>query len=168
MGELVPALGHPFGRGQSVSFGIVSRKGAPLEVAAPGFDFIQSDAAVTPGHSGGPRVNGQVVGINSRFARGSRIGSAIPVNLLTALLPQPVGKARSSGAGSGRHRRDHRRGRAQARPQGGAGGRIRNVMAGQPADVVLSVEGPAVGGPRGLQRITSTPVTARAPARMFC
>src|SRR5881628_2758439 len=46
VGELVLALGNPFGLEQSVSFGIVSRKGAPLTVAAPGFDFIQTDAAI--------------------------------------------------------------------------------------------------------------------------
>src|SRR5262245_57029077 len=64
VGEFVLALGHPFGLEQTVSFGIVSRKGAPLLVAAPGFDFIQTDAAVNPGNSGGPLVNmaGEVVG----------------------------------------------------------------------------------------------------------
>ncbi len=56
VGELVPALGPPSGSGRA-SFGVVSRKGAPLEVAAPGFGFIQSDAAVNPGHSVGPLVN---------------------------------------------------------------------------------------------------------------
>src|SRR2546428_249109 len=54
VGEFVLALGHPFGLEQSASFGIVSRKGAPLTIAAPGFDFIQTDAAIKPGHSGGP------------------------------------------------------------------------------------------------------------------
>ena len=48
VGEFVLALGHPFGLEQTVSFGIVSRKGAPLQVAAPGFDFIQTDAAREP------------------------------------------------------------------------------------------------------------------------
>src|SRR5205807_214621 len=61
VGELVLALGHPFGLEQTVSFGIVSRKGAPLSVAAPGFDFIQTDAAINPGNSGGPRANDVVV-----------------------------------------------------------------------------------------------------------
>ena len=64
VGEFVLALGNPFGLEQSVSFGIVSRKGAPLTVAAPGFDFIQTDAAINPGNSGGPLVNvaGEVIG----------------------------------------------------------------------------------------------------------
>src|SRR5262249_32442148 len=64
VGEFVMALGHPFGLEQTVSFGIVSRKGAPLQSPSPGFDFIQTDAAVNPGNSGGPLVNmaGQVGG----------------------------------------------------------------------------------------------------------
>src|SRR3989442_39699 len=71
VGEFVLALGNPFGLEQSVSFGIVSRKGAPLTVAAPGFDFIQTDAAINPGNSGGPLVNvaGEVVGVNSLAPR---------------------------------------------------------------------------------------------------
>src|SRR5213079_1360933 len=90
VGEFVLALGHPFGLEQSVSFGIVSRKGAPLVVAAPGFDFIQTDAAINPGNSGGPLVNmaGEVIGVNSMAARNGTIGFAIPINLVKGLLPQ--------------------------------------------------------------------------------
>src|SRR5262247_2126819 len=96
IGEFVLALGQPFGLEQSVSFGIVSRKGAPLLVAAPGFDFIQTDATVNPGNSGGPLVNmaGEVVGINSMAARNGTIGFAIPINLVKGLLPQLVEKGR--------------------------------------------------------------------------
>ncbi|HXL45597.1 MAG TPA: trypsin-like peptidase domain-containing protein, partial [Candidatus Binatia bacterium] len=78
VGEFVLALGNPFGLEQSVSFGIVSRKGAPLTVAAPGFDFIQTDAAINPGNSGGPLVNvaGEVIGVNTMAARNGSIGFA--------------------------------------------------------------------------------------------
>ena len=95
VGEFVLALGHPFGLEQTVSFGIVSRKGAALQSAAPGFDFVQTDAAVNPGNSGGPLVNmaGEVVGVNSMAARNGSIGFAIPVNLVKALLPQLAGRA---------------------------------------------------------------------------
>jgi S1-C subfamily serine protease len=84
VGEFVLALGHPFGLEQTVSFGIVSRKGTPLTSAAAGFDFIQTDAAINPGNSGGPLVNmaGEVVGINSMAARNGSIGFAIPSNLV--------------------------------------------------------------------------------------
>src|SRR5262252_2375290 len=96
VGELVLALGNPFGLEQSVSFGIVSRKGAPLTVAAPGFDFIQTDAAINPGNSGGPLVNmaGQVIGVNSMAARNGSIGFAIPINLVKGLLPQLASKGK--------------------------------------------------------------------------
>src|SRR5256712_2235044 len=99
VGEFVLALGHPFGLEQSVSFGIVSRKGAPLTIAAPGFDFIQTDAAINPGNSGGPLVNmaGEVVGVNSMAARTISIGFAIPSNLVKQLLPQLAAKGRVEG-----------------------------------------------------------------------
>ena len=90
VGEFVLALGHPFGLEQSVSFGIVSRKDAPLTVASPGFDYIQTDAAINPGNSGGPLVNmaGEVVGVNSMAARNGSIGFAIPSSLVKMLVPQ--------------------------------------------------------------------------------
>ena len=96
VGEFVLALGHPFGLEQSVSFGIVSRKGAPLTVAAPGFDFIQTDAAINPGNSGGPLVNmaGQVIGVNSMAARNGSIGFAISSNLVKLLVPQLASKGK--------------------------------------------------------------------------
>src|SRR5207247_2897357 len=86
----------PFGLEQSVSLGIVSRKGAPLTIAAPGFDFIQTDAAINPGNSGGPLVNmaGEVVGVNSMAARNGSIGFAIPSNLVQQLVPQLAAKGR--------------------------------------------------------------------------
>ena len=84
------------GSSRPVSFGIVSRKGAPLTVAAPGFDFIQTDAAINPGNSGGPLVNmaGEVVGMNSMAARNGSIGFAIPSNLVKMLVPQLATKGR--------------------------------------------------------------------------
>ena len=170
VGEFVLALGHPFGLEQTVSFGIVSRKGAPLQVAAPGFDFIQTDAAVNPGNSGGPLVNmaGEVVGINSMAARNGTIGFAIPVNLVKALLPQLVEKGRIEwgwlGVGIAEISDEDVAKYGLTEPRGVL---IRNVVAGQPADqggvkaddVVLSVDGAPVEGPRDLQRIiSSTPV----------
>src|ERR1051325_4771003 len=96
VGEFVLALGHPFGLEQTVSFGIVSRKGTPLSTAAAGFDFIQTDAAINPGNSGGPLVNmaGEVVGVNSMAARNGSIGFAIPSNLIKVLVPQLASKGK--------------------------------------------------------------------------
>jgi serine protease Do len=170
VGEFVLALGHPFGLEQTVSFGIVSRKGAPIQVAAPGFEFIQTDAAVNPGNSGGPLVNmaGEVVGVNSMAAVNGTIGFAIPVNLVKALLPQLAEKGKVEWGWLGvsiaevPDEEAVKFGLKEAK-----GVLIRQVVAGQPADqggirandVVVSVDGTAVEGPRDLQRIiSSTPV----------
>src|SRR5215475_5258151 len=170
VGEFVLALGSPFGLEHSVAFGIVSRKGAPLMVATPGFDFIQTDAAVNPGNSGGPLVNmaGEVVGINSMAARNGSIGFAIPVNLVKGLLPQLAEKGKvewgwlgvSIGEVSDEDQIKYNLKEAR-------GVLIRQVVAGQPADrggvkandVVLAVNGDPIEEPRDLQRIiASTPV----------
>ena len=170
VGEFVLALGHPFGLEQTVSFGIVSRKGAPIQVAAPGFEFIQTDAAVNPGNSGGPLVNmaGEVVGVNSMAAVNGSIGFAIPVNLVKALLPQLAEKGKVEWGWLGvtiAEVPDEEAARVGLKEPKGV--LIRQVAAGQPADqggikandVVVSVDGASVEGPRDLQRIiSSTPV----------
>ena len=170
VGEFVLALGHPFGLEQTVSFGIVSRKGAPLEVAAPGFDFIQTDAAVNPGNSGGPLISmsGEVMGVNSMAARNGSIGFAIPINLVKGLLPQLVEKGRVEwgwlGVTIAEIGEDEAPKYGLAEPRGVL---IRNVVVGQPADkggvkandVIIGVDGASLEGPRDLQRIISaTPV----------
>jgi len=170
VGEFVLALGHPFGLEQTVSFGIVSRKGAPIQVAAPGFEFIQTDAAVNPGNSGGPLVNmaGEVVGVNSMAAINGTIGFAIPVNLVKALLPQLAEKGKVEWGWLGvsiAEVPDEEAAKFGLKEAKGV--LIRQVVAGQPADqggikandVVVSVDGSPVEGPRDLQRIiSSTPV----------
>ncbi len=85
VGEWVIAVGNPYGFDRSVSFGIVSGKGRVLNVPSltPLLnDFIQTDAAIAPGSSGGPLVNlrGQVIGINSR-GLGRSQGFTIPINI---------------------------------------------------------------------------------------
>jgi len=170
VGEFVLALGHPFGLEQTVSFGIVSRKGAPLMVAAPGFDFIQTDAAVNPGNSGGPLVNmaGEVVGVNSMAARNGSIGFAIPVNLIKGLLPQLAEKGKVEWGWLGvsiAEVGDEDLAKYNLKEPRGV--LIRQVVAGQPADqagmkandVIMAVDGAPVEEPRDLQRIiASTPV----------
>jgi len=93
VGEWVMAVGNPFGLDNSVTSGIVSAKGRHIG-AGPYDDFIQTDAAVNPGSSGGPLVNlrGEVVGINaaivSQTGANIGIGFAIPINLIKEILPQ--------------------------------------------------------------------------------
>lgn len=86
VGEWVIAVGNPYGFDRTVSFGIVSGKGRVLPnlpVETPLInDFIQTDAAIDPGSSGGPLVNlkGEVIGINS-IGFGRAQGFTIPINM---------------------------------------------------------------------------------------
>ena len=173
VGEFVLALGHPFGLEQTVSFGIVSRKGANLTVAAPGFDFIQTDAAIHPGNSGGPLVNmaGQVVGVNSMAARNGSIGFAIPSNMVKQLVPQLVDKGKVEWGWLGvsiTEIGDDDVGRLKLREAKGV--LVRGVMPGEPADqggvraddVIIALNGAPMDAPRDLQRVVSTtPVGTR-------
>jgi len=167
VGEFVMAIGHPFGLEQSVSFGIVSRKGSPLTVAAPGFDFIQTDAAINPGNSGGPLVNmaGQVVGVNSMAARNGSIGFAIPASLVKLLVPQLATKGKVEWGWLGVSIAEigdddvDRLKLAEAK-----GVLVRGVMPGEPADrgglkpddVLIALDGTPLDAPRDLQRVVST------------
>src|SRR5207248_737161 len=166
VGEFVMALGHPFGLEQSVSFGIVSRKGSPLAIAAPGFDFIQTDAAINPGNSGGPLVNmaGEVVGVNSMAARNGSIGFAIPANLIKMVVPQLAAKGLVEWGWLGvsiAEITDDDLGRLKLTEAKGV--LIRGVMAGEPAekgglkpnDVLMSIDGTPLDTPRDLQRVVA-------------
>jgi serine protease Do len=99
VGDVVLAIGNPFGVGQSVSRGIVSAlsRGG---IAGPFEDFIQTDAAINPGNSGGALLDtdGRVVGINSAIITGSGsfagVGFAIPINLVRTIAEQLVNTGR--------------------------------------------------------------------------
>src|SRR5207237_322742 len=70
VGDVVLAVGNPLGIGQTVTSGIISAKGRTTELGDGGFeDFIQTDAAINQGNSGGALVNtrGELVGINSQI-----------------------------------------------------------------------------------------------------
>jgi serine protease Do len=173
VGEFVLALGHPFGLEHSVSFGIVSRRGSPLTVAAPGFDFIQTDAAINPGNSGGPLVNmaGEVIGINSMAARNGSIGFAIPSNLAKMLVPQLVANGKVEWGWLGVSITEVSEDDLERLKLSEAKGvLIRSVVPGEPADqggvkandVIVAVDGNRLDGPRDLQRVVSaTPVGKR-------
>lgn len=95
VGDLVLAIGNPFGVGQTVSSGIVSGLArSALQVADGRGYFIQTDAAINPGNSGGALVDmqGRLVGINTAILTqggGSNgIGFAIPANLVQSIVAQ--------------------------------------------------------------------------------
>jgi serine protease Do len=89
VGDWVMAIGNPFGLSSSVSVGILSAKERDIQ-AGPYDDFLQTDAAISPGNSGGPLFNlsGEVIGINTAIVGGGAgIGFAVPSNLVKALVP---------------------------------------------------------------------------------
>jgi len=103
VGDVVLALGNPMGIGQTVTSGIVSAKGRATGLSDGSFeDFLQTDAAINRGNSGGALVNtnGELIGINSQILSPSGgnigIGFAIPSNMAKAVMDQlmKTGKVR--------------------------------------------------------------------------
>jgi serine protease Do len=92
VGEMVLAIGNPFGLSQTVTSGIVSAKGRADVGIADYEDFIQTDAAINPGNSGGALVNsrGELVGINTAIFSTSGgyqgVGFAIPSNMVKSVM----------------------------------------------------------------------------------
>ncbi|MEO8959617.1 MAG: trypsin-like peptidase domain-containing protein [Rudaea sp.] len=99
VGDVVLAIGNPFGLSRTVTMGIVSATGRQLNLSTYE-DFIQTDAAINQGNSGGALVNayGELVGINSDIYSPSGgnigIGFAIPVTTAKAVLDQIVAHGR--------------------------------------------------------------------------
>jgi len=90
MGEWVCAIGNPLGYEHTVTVGVVSYLGRKLFDASLD-NYIQTDAAINFGNSGGPLINarGEVIGINAAISsRASSIGFAVPINGASAILPQ--------------------------------------------------------------------------------
>ncbi|HUR43359.1 MAG TPA: trypsin-like peptidase domain-containing protein, partial [Aestuariivirga sp.] len=93
IGEWVMAIGNPFGLGGSVSLGIVSARNRDIN-AGPYDDYIQTDAAINKGNSGGPLFNlkGEVVGINTAIFSPSGgsvgIGFSVPANTAKGVVSQ--------------------------------------------------------------------------------
>ncbi len=102
VGDIVLAIGNPFGVGQSVTMGIVSalgRNGGNIGMDDQGYtiqDFIQTDAAINPGNSGGALVDaeGRLIGINTMIKSSSEgnegIGFAVPINLARSVTDRLI------------------------------------------------------------------------------
>ena len=93
VGDWVLAIGNPFGLGGTVTAGIVSARGRDIR-QGPYDDFIQTDAAINRGNSGGPLFNmdGEVIGINTAIFSPSGgsigIGFSIPSNMAKTVVAQ--------------------------------------------------------------------------------
>ena len=84
-GEVVVAIGHPFGLNYTATQGVISK----VDRIREGVKYIQIDAAINPGNSGGPLVNkqGEIIGVNSFIIRGGdNLGFALPVSYLREAL----------------------------------------------------------------------------------
>ena len=94
VGDIVLAIGNPFGVGQTVTMGIISATGRGNLGIEDYEDFIQTDAAINPGNSGGALINasGQLIGINtailSRAGGNQGVGFAVPANLARTVMNQ--------------------------------------------------------------------------------
>jgi Do/DeqQ family serine protease len=164
VGDLVLAIGNPFGVGQTVSSGIVSalaRSG--IAVGSGRGYFIQTDAAINPGNSGGALVDlaGRLVGINSailtRSGGSQGIGFAIPANLVAQVVAQAeAGETRFRRPWLGVSGQSVDAGLAEAFEMGLPQGVVITELHPQspllaaglrPGDAILTVEGEPVNSP---------------------
>ena len=100
VGEIVLAIGAPFGLDSTVTLGIVSAKGRTNLNLVDYENFIQTDAAINPGNSGGALVNldGEVVGINtaivSRSGSNAGVGFTIPINMAKTIMASLIAEGK--------------------------------------------------------------------------
>jgi serine protease Do len=165
-GDLVLAIGSPFGLELTVTMGIISATGRAGVGITDFEDFLQTDAAINPGNSGGPLVNmkGQVIGINSAIATRSGgsagVGFAVPSNLAAEVMKRLRDKGVVTRGWIGVSIAPLTRDKADALKLKSADGvLVRSVFDGGPAakgglkadDVVLEINGKAVKVPYDLQ-----------------
>ena len=166
VGDLVFAIGDPFGIGETATTGIVSATGRGLGGAIEHYeDFIQTDAAINPGNSGGALIDlrGNLIGINTAILSGGGgnegIGFAIPVNMARNVMEQIVehGKVTRGYLGVTIQPVNPDMAKAFGLSQGG-GALIGDVTPSGPAakaglqrgDIVLQLNGTSVTGPDDL------------------
>ncbi len=167
IGDIVLAIGNPWGVGQAVTLGIVSATGRDRLGLSTFEDFIQHDAAINPGSSGGALVNprGELVGINtaifSRSGGSHGIGFAIPVDLVHEVFRQLREHGRVIRGWLGVRARDLPPEEAPARTPGLL---IEGVFADGPAeqaglrmgDVLLSIDGTELPDVESLLQATTS------------
>jgi len=180
VGDWVLAVGSPFGLEQTVTAGIISTKERQTDPGASFRRFIQTDAAINRGNSGGPLVNmrGEVIGINSQIATSTGdyngIGFALPSNIASSVFKQlmTAGKVRRGylGVFLDSVRPEFARVYEMGKP---AGAIIKDVADAQgPAakagiqtnDIIVEYNGQEVGNAQDLiNKVASTPVGQTVP-----
>jgi serine protease Do len=168
VGDWVMAIGNPFGLGGSVSVGIISARARSLQ--GPYDDFLQTDAAINKGNSGGPMFNmdGEVIGINTAIYSPSGgsvgIGFAIPSNLASSVVDQlrEFGRTKRGWLGVRIQTVDEDLAKTLAldKPRGAL---VADITPGGPAekadikprDVILSFDGKEITEMRKLSRVVA-------------
>ena len=166
VGDVVLAIGNPYGFGQTVTQGIVSATGRNYLGLNTFENFIQTDAAINPGNSGGALVNarGELVGINTAFYGGSQgIGFAIPADLARGVMADLLEHGRVLRGFLGVEPQDLTQAERVGLP-GGRGVLVAGVYRSSPAatagvrpgDVITHIDGVAVADSRdALNRIAA-------------
>ena len=166
VGDLVFAIGDPFGIGETATTGIVSATGRALGGAIERYeDFIQTDAAINPGNSGGALIDlhGHLIGINTAIISGGGgnqgVGFAIPINMARNVMDQLVehGKVIRGYLGVTIQPVDADMAKAFGLSQGG-GALVGDISPDSPAakagiqrgDIILDLNGQMVNGPDDL------------------
>ena len=166
VGDLVLAIGNPFGVGQTVTNGIVSALNRTETGISDSGSFIQTDAPINPGNSGGALVDmdGDLIGINtaifSRTGSSSGVGFAVPATMVKRVVDSAVGGAKAVvrpwlGVKGDTVSADIARSLGLSRPQGLM---VTDVYAGGPAaragieqgDVITAIDGAEVNDQGGL------------------
>ena len=163
VGDLVLAVGNPFGLNGTVTAGILSARGRDEIGSGQYTDYLQLDAAINPGNSGGPTfdVNGRVIGMNTMGRPGSGIGFAIPSTTIKRVVEDlKQGRAVQRGfLGVQIESLSDDNAKALGLPNAN-GALVTGVIAGSPAekagikrgDVILKINGQVVKDNRELAR----------------
>jgi serine protease Do len=163
VGDLVLAVGNPFGLDGTVTAGILSARGRDEIGSGQYTDYLQLDAAINPGNSGGPTfdVNGRVIGMNTLGRPGSGIGFAIPSSTIQRVVEDlKQGRAVQRGyLGVQIESLTEENAKALGLPNAN-GALVTGVIAGSPAekagikrgDVILKINGQVVKDNRELAR----------------
>jgi S1-C subfamily serine protease len=99
VGQRAIAIGNPFGLDWTLTAGVISSLGRPLQISSERiiYDVVQTDAAINPGNSGGPLLNsrGQLIGVNTAIRSGAEnIGFAIPMSTVRRVVPELIAEGR--------------------------------------------------------------------------
>ncbi|MBI5383187.1 MAG: DegQ family serine endoprotease [Verrucomicrobia bacterium] len=167
VGDVVLAVGNPFGVGQTVTMGIVSATGRGGLGIEEYEDFIQTDAAINPGNSGGALVDteGRLVGINtailSRSGGNMGVGFAVPSNLAHDIMDRLLkgGKVSRGYLGVLMQELDPELAKTLKAPENTTGVIVADVMAKsaaadaglKPKDIIVALNGKPVQDPRSLK-----------------